>query len=38
LSYVEYGIGMARKSWLAAEDILNTKPAEEFVAYARRRR
>ena len=38
LSYVDYGIGMARKGWLAAEDILNTKPAEEFVAYARRRR
>jgi DNA polymerase (family 10) len=38
LGYVEYGVGMARKGWLAGEDILNTRPADEFVAYARRRR
>jgi DNA polymerase (family 10) len=38
LSYVEYGIGMARKGWLRAEDILNARPVGEFVANARRRR
>jgi DNA polymerase (family 10) len=38
LSYVDYGINMARKGWLRAEDILNTRPVGEFVAYARRRR
>jgi DNA polymerase (family 10) len=38
LGYVEYGIGMARKGWLVASDILNSKPVDEFVAYARRRR
>jgi DNA polymerase (family 10) len=38
IGYVEYGIGMARKGWLMAGDILNTKPVEEFVAYAKRRR
>jgi DNA polymerase (family X) len=38
LSYVDYGIGMARKGWLRAEDILNARPVGEFVAHARRRR
>ena len=38
LGYVEYGIGMARKGWLGADDILNAKPVDDFVAYARRRR
>jgi DNA polymerase (family X) len=38
LGYVEFGIGMARKGWLGADDILNTKPVGDFVAYARRRR
>jgi len=38
LGYVEFGIGMARKGWLEAEDILNARPVGEFVAYARRRR
>jgi DNA polymerase (family 10) len=38
LSYVDYGIGMARKGWLRAEDILNARPVSEFVAHARRRR
>ncbi|MFL5402500.1 MAG: DNA polymerase/3'-5' exonuclease PolX [Gemmatimonadales bacterium] len=38
LGYVEYGVGMARKGWLAAQDILNARPVDEFVAYARRRR
>jgi DNA polymerase (family 10) len=38
LGYAQYGVGMARKGWLAAEDILNARPVDEFVAYARRRR
>jgi DNA polymerase (family 10) len=38
IGYVEYGIGMARKGWLVADDILNAKPVNEFVAYARKRR
>lgn len=38
LGYVEYGIGMARKGWLRPEDILNTRPVDEFVAHARSRR
>jgi DNA polymerase (family X) len=38
LGYVDYGVGMARKGWLAAQDILNARPVDEFVAYARRRR
>ncbi len=38
LSYVEYGVGMARKGWLGRDDILNARPANEFVSYARRRR
>ena len=38
LSYVEYGVGMARKGWLRREDVLNTRTADEFVSYALRRR
>ena len=38
LSYTDYGIGMARKGWLEAKDILNAKPVEEFVAHSRRSR
>jgi DNA polymerase (family 10) len=37
IGYVEYGIGMARKAWLAAGDILNSRPVDEFVAFARNR-
>jgi DNA polymerase (family X) len=38
LSYVEYGINMARKGWLGPKDILNARPVGEFVAHARGRR
>jgi DNA polymerase (family 10) len=38
LSYVEYGVGMARKGWLGSADVLNARPVEEFVDFARRRR
>ncbi len=35
---MEYGVAMARKGGLAAGDVLNTLSADEFVAFARRRR
>jgi DNA polymerase (family 10) len=38
LSYVGFGINMARKGWLGPRDVLNSRPVGEFVAYARRRR
>jgi DNA polymerase (family X) len=38
LSYMEFGINMARKGWLGPGDILNARPVGDFVAYARRRR
>lgn len=37
LGHVEFGVGIARKGWLGAGDILNARSAEEFTAYARRR-
>jgi DNA polymerase (family 10) len=38
IGYVEFGVGMARKGWLERKDILNARPVDEFVEYARRRR
>ncbi|MBA3761560.1 MAG: PHP domain-containing protein, partial [Gemmatimonadales bacterium] len=38
LGYVDYGVGMARKAWLGREHVLNARPAEEFVGFAKRRR
>jgi DNA polymerase (family 10) len=38
LTYADYGINMARKGWLRAEDILNCRPVREFLANARKRR
>jgi len=38
LGYVEYGVGMARKGWLGSEDILNARPVEEFMGFAKARR
>src|SRR5688572_5374999 len=38
LSYVQYGVGMARKGWLERDDILNSRPVDGFVGFARRRR
>jgi DNA polymerase (family 10) len=35
---VEYGIGMARKGWLGAGDILNALPVEGFLGQVARRR
>jgi DNA polymerase (family 10) len=38
LANVDLGVGIARKGWLTAADIVNTKDAEGFAAYAKRRR
>jgi len=38
IGYVEFGIGMARKGGLRANDILNARPVADFVAFARTRR
>ena len=35
---VEYGVGIARKGWLGPAGILNTRTADEFLAFAGRRR
>lgn len=38
LDNMALGIGMARKAWLTAADVINTRSAEEFVEFATRRR
>jgi DNA polymerase (family 10) len=38
IANVEYGVGMARKGWLGAGDVLNALTAEAFLAHAGRRR
>ncbi|HEV8132932.1 MAG TPA: DNA polymerase/3'-5' exonuclease PolX [Acidobacteriota bacterium] len=38
LGYIRYGIHTARRGWLRAEDVLNTRPLEEFKAYLQARR
>lgn len=38
LDNMALGIGMARKAWLRASDVINTRPAHEFVEFATRRR
>jgi DNA polymerase (family X) len=38
LDNVHFGIGMARKAWLEAGEILNARSADEVVAFAKRRR
>ncbi|HET7600743.1 MAG TPA: DNA polymerase/3'-5' exonuclease PolX [Gemmatimonadales bacterium] len=35
---VEFGVGIARKGWLGPDDVLNARTADDFVAFARRRR
>ena len=37
LRHVDNGIGIARKGWLAATNVLNALPVEEFMAHAARR-
>ena len=38
MTNVAMGVGIARKGWLEAEEVLNTRDAEAFLAHARRRR
>ena len=38
LDNMALGIGMARKAWLTAADVINTRSADEFVEFATRRR
>jgi DNA polymerase (family 10) len=38
LDNVHFGIGMARKAWLEAGEILNARSAEDVLAFARKRR
>jgi DNA polymerase (family 10) len=38
MQYVDYGIAMARKGWLAPQDVLNAQPVEEFLARVSRGR
>ncbi|MDZ7631486.1 MAG: PHP domain-containing protein [Gemmatimonadaceae bacterium] len=38
LDHVSLGVSMARKGWLGASDVLNTRSADEVLAFARRRR
>jgi DNA polymerase (family 10) len=38
LGNVSYGVGIARKGWLGPDEVLNTRTAEDFLAFARARR
>jgi DNA polymerase (family 10) len=38
IANVDYGVGMARKGWLGPANILNARPADEFLAFAAKRR
>jgi len=38
MTNVALGVAIARKGWLSADDVLNTRDAEGFLAHARRRR
>ncbi len=38
LDYVELGIGMARKGWLEASDVFNTRSASQVLKFAREKR
>jgi DNA polymerase (family 10) len=38
LEYMQFGVGSARRGWLTAEDVLNTRPLEELRALLARRR
>jgi DNA polymerase (family X) len=35
LSYIRYGVTMARRAWLTAADVINTRPVAEFLAALR---
>ena len=36
LSNVRWGVAVARRAWLQAEDVLNTRPLDEFRGMLRR--
>jgi DNA polymerase (family 10) len=38
IANVEFGIGIARKGWLGPNDVLNARPVERFLEFARARR
>jgi DNA polymerase (family 10) len=38
MAHVDIGLGLARKGWLEARQVLNTLDAASFLAHARRRR
>jgi DNA polymerase (family 10) len=38
LDWVTLGVGMARKGWIEAGDVLNARPVEDVLEFARRRR
>ena len=38
LDHLELGVGIARKGWLTARDVINTLPAEDLLTWARRGR
>ncbi len=38
LSMMRYAVGVARRAWLEPQDILNTKPLPDLLAWLRRRR
>ena len=38
MAHVAIGVGIARKGWLEAKQVLNTRSADEFLAFARARR
>jgi DNA polymerase (family 10) len=38
MAHVAIGVGIARKGWLDAKQVLNTRSADEFLGFARARR
>ena len=38
LDWVQLGVGMARKGWIEARDVLNARSADEVLEFARKRR
>lgn len=36
LGFMRFGVGIARRGWCRAEDVLNTRPLEEVLAFFRR--
>jgi len=35
LAFMRFGVGVARRGWCQAQDIVNTRPVEEIIAYLR---